>query len=78
MGNFGDGAINAYHPSNGAFLGQLCDPQGKTIHIPGLWGLVVGAGSDEPSLYFTAGPDDENHGLLGIIRPQRRGHSMDH
>ena len=78
VGNFGDGAINAYDPRSGAFLGQLSDPHGKVIQIEGLWGLAFGQGSDESSLYFTAGPDDENHGLLGVIRPDRHGHSMDH
>lgn len=74
VGNFGDGTINAYHPGTGAFLGQLADPQGNAIQIAGLWGLAVGPGSDGPSLYFTAGPDDENHGLLGILRPERHSH----
>jgi uncharacterized protein (TIGR03118 family) len=79
VGNFGGaGAINAYQPSTGAFLGQLADPQGNTIHIPGLWGLAFRLGSNRPSLYFTAGPDDENHGLLGVIHPERPGHSEDH
>ena len=78
VGNFGDGTINAYHPGTGAYLGQLADPQGNTIQIAGLWGLAVGPESDGPSLYFTAGPDDENHGLLGVIRPELHGHSMDH
>lgn len=71
VGNFGDGAINVYHPTTGAFLGQLADPQGNAIQIGGLWGLAFGPGPEGPSLFFTAGPDDENHGLLGVIRPER-------
>jgi uncharacterized protein (TIGR03118 family) len=66
VGNFGDGTINAYNPLNGNFLGQLSDSHGGIIHIEGLWGLAF-----EPngrSLYFTAGPNDENNGLMGILR----------
>ena len=39
--------------------------------IDGLWGLEFGVNehaSQAPSLYFTAGPDGESHGLLGVIR----------
>ena len=39
VGNFGDGAINAYHPESGEFLGALTDKDGKPILIPGLWAL---------------------------------------
>ena len=69
VGNFGDGAINAYDPRSGAFLGQLNDAQGAVLHIEGLWGLAVGPGNESPFLYFTAGPGDESHGVLGILRP---------
>lgn len=72
VGNFGDGTINAYQRDTGAFLGQLADSQGGTIRIEGLWGLVFGPGPTGASLYFTAGPEDEDHGLLGVIRPQPR------
>ena len=77
VGNFGDGTINAYHPDTGALLGPLADSQGSTIRIEGLWGLAFGPGPDGASLYFTAGPGDEDHGLLGVIRPERRGRLMD-
>jgi uncharacterized protein (TIGR03118 family) len=70
VGNFGDGTINAFNPNTGEFLGQLKDPQGNVIHIDGLWGLAFGA-SD--ALWFAAGPDDEVHGLVGVLKPQ---HSM--
>ena len=69
VGNFGDGAINAYNPHTGAFLGQLADPHGNVIQIEGLWGLTFGPAPQGSLLHFTAGPDDENHRLLGIIRP---------
>lgn len=71
VGNFGDGRINAYDPTTGAFKGQLRDPAGKTVVIDGLWGLAFGNGKtagDANTLYFAAGPDDETHGLLGSLK----------
>ena len=73
VGNFGDGAISAYNPHTGAFLGQLADAQGNILRISGLWGLSFGHESEESALYFTAGPNDENDGLLGaIVAPKSR------
>lgn len=72
IGNFGDGRINAFSASNGAFLGQLPDAHGDTLTIPGLWGLVVGNGASGGStntVYFTAGPFEEMHGLFGSVKP---------
>jgi uncharacterized protein (TIGR03118 family) len=74
VGNFGDGAINAYQPHTGAFLGQLSDSHGAVIKIEGLWGLAFR--SEGASLYFTAGPGDESHGLLGVVRPEGAGSRM--
>ena len=70
VGNFGDGLINAYDPATGAFLGTLQDTTGKNITIPGLWALYFGNGSsggDKDTLYFTAGPGGQKHGILGSI-----------
>jgi len=73
VGNFGDGHINVFQPkSNGKhqFAGQVRDANGKTLVIDGLWALLQGTattgGTD--SLWFSAGPDDETHGLLGVLR----------
>jgi len=69
IGNFGDGAINAFDPATGNFLGQLKDVSGKAITNPGLWTLVFrndGVGNPD-TLYFTAGARGENHGLFGAI-----------
>jgi len=71
IGNFGDGHINAYNPTNGAFEGQLQEPGGP-IEIEGLWGLAFGNGATAGSantLYFAAGPNDELDGLFGMITP---------
>lgn len=70
VGNFGDGLIHAYDMNTGAALGALQDQNGANIHIEGLWALQFGNGGnggDTNSLYFTAGPSDEKHGLFGII-----------
>jgi uncharacterized protein (TIGR03118 family) len=70
IGNFGDGRISAFDPVTGAFQGQLDDSSGDPIEIDGLWGLAFGngkAGTLKNGLYFTAGIDDEAHGLYGRL-----------
>jgi len=74
VGNFGNGKINAYQQRpNGHWKhhGILKGADGKVIKIDGLWGLSFGNdGPAGPSttLYFTAGPQDETHGLFGSIQ----------
>ena len=72
VGNFGDGAINAFNPDTGALLGALEDAAGNPIKIDGLWSIKFGNGGqagDRGVLYFTAGPLQETHGLFGSIAP---------
>lgn len=65
VGNFGDGKISVFDPKTGQFLGQLKMPDHKgKVDIDGLWALQTGAGG---SITFSAGPNDESHGLLGSI-----------
>jgi uncharacterized protein (TIGR03118 family) len=70
VGNFGDGNINAFDPSTGVLMGTLEDETGNPIAIDGLWSLNFGNGtaSDSASLYFTAGIQNQAHGLLGSIQ----------
>ena len=70
VGNFGDGRINAYDPRTGAFRGRLRHEDGSPIQIEGLWALRFGNGvtGDPTTLLFTAGIDDEAHGLFGAIQ----------
>jgi uncharacterized protein (TIGR03118 family) len=70
VGNFGDGRINAYDPRTGAFRGRLRHEDGRPIEIEGLWALRFGNGvtGDPTTLLFTAGIDDEAHGLFGAIQ----------
>jgi TIGR03118 family protein len=69
VGNFGNGRINAYSTKNGRFEGTLIGTNGKPVWIDGLWGLQFGNGvaGTPMTLLFTAGPDGEQHGLLGSL-----------
>ncbi len=74
VGNFGEGnpSIHAYNPTTGAFLGTLQDESGNGIEIDELWALTFGnggAGGDVNTLYFAAGPGEEEHGLIGSLKP---------
>jgi uncharacterized protein (TIGR03118 family) len=73
VANFGDGKINAYNPNTGAFAGTLARADSTPIVIDGLWGIAFGPGiNSQPTntLFFTAGPSDEKHGLYGRIDMQ--------
>jgi uncharacterized protein (TIGR03118 family) len=73
VGNFGDGEISAYEPQPDGtfeFVGQLRGPSRTVISIDGLWALQFGNGGragPTDTLFFTAGPDEESHGLFGKI-----------
>ncbi|MGH9648386.1 MAG: TIGR03118 family protein, partial [Bryobacteraceae bacterium] len=70
VGNFGDGSINAYDPNTGALVETLTDANGNPLAIDGLWGLAFGNGGNAgptSTLYFTAGPGGESHGLFGEL-----------
>jgi uncharacterized protein (TIGR03118 family) len=78
VGNFGDGLINAFDAATGSPLGQLKDPDGEPIQIDGLWALRVGndgAGGNSQTVYFTAGPFGESHGLFGSLTTAAPGSS---
>jgi uncharacterized protein (TIGR03118 family) len=73
VGNFGDGRIHAFRLEDGEFeaVGLLHSAAGKPIQIDGLWALQFGHGANANgptnTLFFTAGPADEEHGLFGSI-----------
>jgi TIGR03118 family protein len=73
VGNFGDGQIHAFHQAaNGSYAaaGVLRNRHGRVLAIDGLWGIAFGNGDaagPSNALYFTAGPDEEAHGLFGRI-----------
>ena len=77
VGNFGDGLINVYNldDSTSTLTATLEGPlltgsSGKELMIDGLWALKFGpdnGGFSSSSLYYTAGPADETHGVFGRI-----------
>ena len=71
VGNFGDGRIHAFDPETFEAVGLLHSAAGRPIQIDGLWALQFGHGSSAngmtTTLFFTAGPADEEHGLFGSI-----------
>jgi uncharacterized protein (TIGR03118 family) len=76
VGNFGDGRINAFDASTGAFLDTLNDSVGNPIIVQGLWALLFGNGGNggaQTELFFSAGiPGSgsiEDHGLFGKFAP---------
>ena len=63
VGNFGDGLINNYNPTTGAFIETISHADATPLQFDGLWALLpLGSG-----VYFTAGIADEAHGLFGLI-----------
>ena len=78
VGNFGNGRINAFdlnaNTSGGeaVHLGPLHSSKGPPLKIDGLWALQFGNGAgagSKDTLFFTAGPFDESHGLFGSLVP---------
>ena len=77
VGNFGNGRVHAFDlgtlEGNGEFQhrGPLHSAEGPPIAIDGLWALSFGKGAANNgptnTLFFTAGPDDEQHGLFGML-----------
>lgn len=70
VGNFGDGTINIFDLTTDTFIGLLTDSAGNIITIDGLWALTAGNGTlsgSSDAIYFSAGPNDEGHGLFGVL-----------
>jgi uncharacterized protein (TIGR03118 family) len=70
VGNFGDGHINAFDPNNGKFRGTLRLPDGQAFEEDHLWTLTFDSGSTggANTLFFTAGINNEKHGLFGSLQ----------
>ena len=71
VGNFGSGTIMSFE-ADGDFQGLLNGVNHHPIVIEGLWGLAFGNGGRAGvpgTLYFSAGPGEEGHGLFGSIDP---------
>ncbi len=73
VANHGDGQIDAFDPTTGAFVGPFLDVNGQAITIDGLRGLSFGNGATAGAsnvLFFTAGPAGGTQGLVGSLTPQ--------
>jgi uncharacterized protein (TIGR03118 family) len=85
VGNLGSGTIMSFD-DNGRLQGLLRDAHQRVLVIDGLWALTFGNGTKAGvpgTLYFTAGPDSQSHGLFGSLEPARevkrgRGHHHGH
>jgi hypothetical protein len=64
VGNFGDGLINVYDPTTGAFIETLMRADGTPLQFDGLWDMLP---AQAGGVFFTAGIADEAHGLFGLI-----------
>ena len=73
VGNFGDGRIHAVDPRTGHVVATLRSSSGTPLVIDGLWGLLPANGTAGPTgdVWFSAGPDGEAHGLLGLLHALR-------
>jgi uncharacterized protein (TIGR03118 family) len=76
VGNFGDGKILAFRMTDDLVRsvpdGVMRDEKNRPIVIDGLWGIAFGHGGASGSpgtLFFAAGPHDEELGLFGSIAP---------
>lgn len=72
VGNFGDGRITSYDPHTHVSHGQVLDASNNPLTIDGLWAISAGNGvaaGNSNLLYFTAGPNEESHGLFGVLTP---------
>jgi uncharacterized protein (TIGR03118 family) len=71
VGNFGNGEINAFNPTTGAFVGTVTGLNGQPIVNSGLWALATrtGPGFNPNAVYFAAGINGEADGLFGAITP---------
>jgi uncharacterized protein (TIGR03118 family) len=70
VGNLGDGKINAFDPSSGAFVAAVADGTGAAFSAPGLWGIAFGNDAENQphnTLFYAAGTNDYMNGEYGRI-----------
>jgi uncharacterized protein (TIGR03118 family) len=70
VGNLGDGKINAFNPSSGAFVAAVADGTGAAFSVPGLWGIAFGNDAENQphnTLYYAAGTNGYMNGEYGRI-----------
>jgi uncharacterized protein (TIGR03118 family) len=69
VGNFGNGEINAFNLTSGAFIGTLDNDLGQPVVNQDLWALETRTGGtfDSSAVYFDAGIDRQTEGLFGEL-----------
>ena len=70
VGQFKSGNIDIFNPHNGRFVGLVGDVAKTPTQIDGLWAITPGSGSassSTESIFFTAGVNEEQDGLLGSL-----------
>ena len=73
VGNFGDGELHAYAWNGHAWhaAGVLRGANDHPVRVDGLWGIAFGGGTANngptSTLFFAAGPNDEEGGAFGTI-----------
>ncbi len=70
IGNNGNGWINAFNPTTGAFVGTLDDTNGDPLVFQDLWALDFRAGGtnvNTDALYFTEGINNDTGGIFGEL-----------
>src|SRR6185503_13419187 len=79
IGNFGDGAINAFDPTTGQLVGSLKDGNGNPIANPQLHSMVFGDGNagSAYTLYFTAAPAGGTSGIFAAVAVNTSGAGPD-
>lgn len=72
VGNFRSGWIAAFNGFTHKFLDFVKNPDGSLVTIDGVWSLTFGnngAAGPSTTLFFTAGIQNETHGLFGTLTP---------
>ncbi|MBS1804985.1 MAG: TIGR03118 family protein [Acidobacteria bacterium] len=79
IGNFGDGAINAFDPNTGQFVGTLKDGNGNPITNPQLHSMFFGNGTvgSADTLYLTANPAGGTSGIFAAVAVNTSGAGPD-
>jgi uncharacterized protein (TIGR03118 family) len=78
VGNFGDGMIHRWDFLTGEYQGVVRDENKRPLQLPGLWSIafrnvaVPDSDTVNTQIFFTAGPENETHGLFGTLIPTPR------
>ena len=72
VGNFRSGWIAAFNGFTGKFIDFVKNPDDSLVTIDSIWALAFGNNAKagpSTTLFFTAGLQNEAHGLFGTLTP---------